>query len=164
MKKIFALILAMGLLVGCGATATSTPEPEDEKTARPKARPTATVTPEPDTTPTPTPTATPTPVPIATPTPARLSGDQASAIAQGWLDEHPIEEHDVLERGYVMEQVSGQEYYRFFLDSPQMYWLSLLVHAQTGDMLYMIESDGEVSSKESGPLDAWYAQTYGDDT
>ena len=87
---------------------------------------------------------------------AFLPADEAREIAQAWLKDHPIKEPDILEREYDSLIVDGEEYYMFFPDSHEMYWFSILVHKETGELLARVKSDGESPIEEIEPLDEWY--------
>ena len=91
---------------------------------------------------------------------AGLNADEARGIAQAWLNEHPIREPNILERGHERGLFDGEEYFEFFLDSHEMYWFSILVNIQTGELLSRVVSDGEVSTEEIEPLDDYYQRYF----
>ena len=85
-----------------------------------------------------------------------LDAGEAREIAQAWLDDHPIKEPNILESEYDSLTVDGEEFYMFFPDSHEMYWFSILVHKETGELLSRTRSDGESPIEEIEPLDDWY--------
>ena len=92
-------------------------------------------------------------------TSASLTEPQARAIAQEWLDKHPMQEYKTLESEYDTTLVKDKEYYAFFLDSVEMYWFSILVNKESGELLSCVSSDGEDAPVETKPLDDYY-KTY----
>ena len=133
---LLALILGITMLAGCGGRNN---EPLPEPIAVTEAKTDSPVVPE---------------VPSAPE--AFLVAEEARGIAQAWLDDHPIKEPNILEREYDSLIVDGEEYYMFFPDSHEMYWFSILVHKETGEMLSRTRSDGESPIEEIEPLDDWY--------
>jgi len=107
----------------------------------------------------PTPAITEIPVPEA---PKEYASPDAKAIAQAWLDNHPIHEPNILMDEFEDAEVDGEAYYAFFVDSIEVYWFSILVHKETGEMLCRISSDGEYPTVDIEPLDDWYSEVYGD--
>ena len=91
---------------------------------------------------------------------APLPAEEARKILQTWLNGHPIQPHPVLARDHREYAYGGDAYYLFSLDDIQRYWLNFLVHKKTGELLYMMISDGEHVSIEIEPLDAWYAKHF----
>ena len=98
-------------------------------------------------------------------TTASLTSDEARAIAQKWLDDHPDIQFsaaypNVLEHNHRNMVVDGKEYYLFHLDNAEIYWFSILVHTETGTLLHRLMSDGEFPVEEIEPLDDWYNKYY----
>ena len=98
-----------------------------------------------------------------------LTADEARDIAQTWLDERPEvlfsgESPNVLEHEARNMAVDGEDYYLFYLDNPEAYWFSILVHTETGVLLHRFVSDGEFPEEEIEPLDDWYNRYYVEDT
>lgn len=85
-----------------------------------------------------------------------LTEPQARAIVQEWLDKHPIQSPNTLESEYESAIVDSKEYYAFYLDSFEMYWFSILVHKETGELFSRVSSDGEEPTVEIDPLDDYY--------
>jgi len=81
---------------------------------------------------------------------------EAREIAQVWLEDHPIKEPNILELDYDNAIVDGEEYFAFYLDSHEMYWFSILVQKETGELLCRVRSDGEFPTVDIEPLDDWY--------
>ena len=91
---------------------------------------------------------------------ALLSAGEARKILQTWLNGHPMDPRAVLAREHKEYVHGGEAYYLFSLDDAQRYWLNFLVHKQTGELLYMMISDGEHATVEVEPLDAWYTKHF----
>ena len=85
-----------------------------------------------------------------------LIADETRAIAQHWLDGHPINDLSILESWYESVEVGGELYHAYYLDSINMYWFSILVNTNTGEMLSRMRSDGEEPIEEIEPLDDYY--------
>ena len=92
---------------------------------------------------------------------AKLTAVEARIIAQTWLDGHPIQDPNIIEPFFYEMTVDGEEYFRFYIDSYQMYWFSILVQKETGALLYMMSPDGEDPVDEFELLEDWYAANYG---
>ena len=91
---------------------------------------------------------------------AILTSDEARKILQTWLNSHPIDPRPVLANEYKEYTYGDEAHYWFFLDDPQRYWLNFLLHKKTGELLYMMISDGEEATIEIEPLDAWYTKHF----
>jgi hypothetical protein len=161
MNRIFSVVIILSLLVsltacgdngpGAGDSGASPPEGGDKDTGG--TSPVSPVSPptdsggetsfEPD------------------PPQARITAQEARAILQDWLDSHPIAPPDVLSPEYSERDVDGEAYYLFSLDNMEMYWANLLVHKETGDLLFMMVSDGEEPDIYTMPLGDWYDMFYG---
>ena len=93
---------------------------------------------------------------------AVLSIEEAREIAQAWLDEHPVREPDLIDKE-EHEDVDhdGDSYFRFFHIEPMMYWFSILVNVESGELLVMLTEDGmEPGPPVIEPLDDWYYRTF----
>ena len=98
--------------------------------------------------------------------PALLTADEARNIAQTWLDEHPdVQFTGAMPNCFDVEYsdmvVDDEDYYLFHLDNPEAYWFSILVHTETGALLYRMMPDGEFPVEEIEPLEDWYSRYYG---
>ena len=85
---------------------------------------------------------------------------EARKHLQMWLNTHPIEPPAILaseNKEYIHE---NNRYYWFSLTDVQRYWLNFLVHKETGELFYMMLSDGEEPVIEIEPLDDWYKKLY----
>ena len=89
-----------------------------------------------------------------------LTANEARSILQKWLDVHPFESDAILALEHDEYSDDSGEYYLFSLDDPERYWLNFLVHKKTGELLFMMISDGEEPSIEIEPLDDWYKEYY----
>ena len=99
--------------------------------------------------------------------PTSLLPEDARAIAQAWLDEHPDIQFtggmpNIFKHEYHDTVIDGEDYYLFFLDNPEAYWFSVLVHTETGSLLHRFMPDGEFPIEEIEPLDEWYNRYYGE--
>jgi len=94
--------------------------------------------------------------------PTLLTVEESRFIAQAWLDENPVEEPNLLDADYYEEIThEGNDYYRFFHVEPWMYWFSILVNTETGDLNVMLIEDGmDPIPPVIEPLDDWYDSTY----
>jgi len=104
------------------------------------------------------PAASPPAEPTTSPPIAVLSVEEAREIAQVWLDEHPVREPDLIDKE-EHEDVDhdGDSYFRFFHIEPMMYWFSILVNVESGELLVMLTEDGmEPGPPVIEPLDEWY--------
>jgi len=89
--------------------------------------------------------------------PALLTVDEARDIAQRWLLNNPLEEPNILGAEYAEETYRGEEFFRFFHIEPWMYWFSILVSKETGELLCMLIEDGaNPGPPVILPLDEWY--------
>ena len=85
---------------------------------------------------------------------------EARKHLQIWLDTHPIEPPAILapeNKEYIHE---NNKYYWFSLVDVQRYWLNFLVRKETGELFYMMLSDGEEPVIEIEPLDDWYKKLF----
>lgn len=92
-----------------------------------------------------------------------ITADKARSIAAAWLDEHPMETPYTLIPDYEEVSANGREYFAFNLDVIHMYWFSILVDKETGELLCRLTEDG----MDPGPpvyerLNDWYDRYYGD--
>ena len=92
--------------------------------------------------------------------PASLSVDEAIAIYNTWLDNHEdISSHTLHKQYYQTFNWFGEQYYWFGADDASRYWYNILVHMETGELLFMMKSDGEYSATSIELLDDWYGNT-----
>ena len=90
-----------------------------------------------------------------------LSVSKARALAQTWLDKHPVEESpNTLDDMFFEYTHNNEVYYQFFLTTMQMYWFNILVHKDTGDMLLLLIEDGMDGGEYVEPLDEWYNNVF----
>ena len=89
--------------------------------------------------------------------PASLSVDDAIAVYNTWLGNHDEVASYTLESQYYQTfDMFGEPYYWFSANDPIRYWYHILVHMETGELLFMMKSDGEHSGTSIEPLDDWY--------
>jgi len=103
-----------------------------------------------------------TPVEPKPPAQKALTVDEARAIAQEWLDKYPIQEPNTLEVPYEHISENGKDYYGFFIDSWYMYWFTILVDKENGELWCRLTEDGEEPAPpEYVLLDDWYNEIFG---
>ena len=56
-------------------------------------------------------------------------------------------------RSYGFYVVFGEKYYYFKAEEDQMYWFNILVHADTGELLFMTSHDGMYGGTDIEPLE-----------
>ena len=94
------------------------------------------------------------------PAPARLTADEAKALYDAWLKNHEeLADYTLGEEDETYEWQGGQ-YYLFHAENPTYYWYNILVDMETGELLFMMMSDGEYPETIVQPLDGWYAETF----
>lgn len=93
--------------------------------------------------------------------PASLTADEAIAVYDAWLQEHSDNPNDTAE--YSLDKQSnskfvlfGEQYYYFKAEDGWMYWYNILVHMETGELLFMMIEDGMFGGTTIMPLDDWY--------
>ena len=80
-------------------------------------------------------------------TDALLSADEALEIYYARIDDLPptmalFNETPMNEQSTVTFVLFGEQYYHFIAEEDYKYWFNILVHMDTGDMLFMFTSDG----------------------
>ena len=89
--------------------------------------------------------------------PARLTADEAIAIYEAWVDDRDEHSYYRLNRqSYDEYVIFGEQYYHFHAEDDDRYWYNILVHTETGELLYMLTSDGMFPETSIEPLDDWY--------
>ena len=90
-----------------------------------------------------------------------LSVNDAIAVYSTWLDSHEEVSSYTLDNQYYQTfDLFGAQYYWFNANDPSRYWYNILVHMQTGELLFMMTSDGEYPTTSIEPLDNWYGNNY----
>jgi len=123
----------------------------------------------------------PSPTPIASPSPAPsapeelspisvtggsrfLTGDDAKEIVVAWLDRHtelPPDSLSVCCCGiYPSHIIFGDPYYSFFVDGMPVSLFSILVHIETGELLFKAKIEDGFIITVIGLLDDWYSWEY----
>ena len=92
--------------------------------------------------------------------PKPLSAGEARQTLQMWLNGHPFQPPAILARGNKEYSHNNSAYYLFSLADAQRYWLNFLVHKDTGNLFFMMISDGEETVIEIEPLNDWYNKHY----
>ena len=93
--------------------------------------------------------------------PTRLSVDEAFAIYSSWLENHEeLSSHTLDKESHELFELNGESYYLFHSDEMIRYWYNILVHMETGELLFMMTSDGEYPSTSVEPLEDWFNSFY----
>ena len=146
-SKILAAVLALAMVLALAACGNKT-DPAG-----------TTASTEPSTTAKPS-TTTSTTASASTSAPARLTAEDARAIYAAFLENHEeLADYTLGEGDETCEWQDGQ-YYLFHAENPTYYWYNILVDMETGELLFMMMSDGEFPETIVQPLDSWYAETY----
>jgi len=87
-----------------------------------------------------------------------LTSDGAFAIYASWQDNHP--KAPPISRQYSICEFIGEQYYFFPAKYTQMYWYNVIVHMESGKMLYWPIEDGGEPTMTIEPLDDWYDYIY----
>jgi hypothetical protein len=93
--------------------------------------------------------------------PARLTADNAIVIYNMWIDDRFANHAESLQYrldGQLYEKyvIFGEPYYFFHANEDYMYWYNILVHMETGELLFMMTSDGMDPLTSIEPLDDWF--------
>jgi len=92
--------------------------------------------------------------------PARLTADGAREIYNAWLVDHAeLSDYTLSDENETYEW-DGEEYYLFHAEEMSRYWYNILVHMETGALLFMMTPDGEDPETTVEPLDDWYNTHY----
>jgi len=82
---------------------------------------------------------------------------EARAFYDLWLGDHPgAKLPELSKRSYQIYELFGESYWRFRATEDEHYWFNILVHMETGELLYMMTSDGMFATVSIEPLDDWY--------
>jgi hypothetical protein len=95
---------------------------------------------------------------------SRLTVDEARAIYDAWLDGYANRQSDFGDKSeYTLNkkthrliELQGKHYYWFQLDGTERYWFNILVHMETGELLYMDTPDGPDPVTTVQPLEDWF--------
>jgi hypothetical protein len=93
--------------------------------------------------------------------PARLTADEAVAVYDAWLQEHPgnaeySTDYSIDKQSNSTYVLFGEQYYYFHAKDGWMYWYNILVHMETGELLFIMIEDGMFGGTTIMPLDDWY--------
>ena len=143
MKKILlclvCLLLAVSILASCGSAGPQMPDSAGDAQAESS---------KPEDTPA---------------EPALLSADEANEIYTAWVAEHTeLASYTLDTKSFEMYELSGEQYYLFHTNDDVSYWYNILIHTETGELLFMMSSDGENPTTSIEPLEDWYNSTYGE--
>ena len=89
-----------------------------------------------------------------------LAPDEARALYYTWLETHTELSDYALSDETGTYKWNDEDYYWFHANEISRYWYSILVHKETGAMLFMMTSDGEEPVTTVEPLDDWYDKQY----
>ena len=108
----------------------------------------------------PTGTAAPETTEPGTAAPARLTADEAREIYNAWLvDRAELSDYTLSGASEAYEH-DGEVYYLFHAEEMSLYWYNILVHMETGELLFMMTPDGEDPIATVEPLEDWYNRYY----
>jgi len=89
-----------------------------------------------------------------------LSAAEAKAVYDAWLERRAeLSEYTLAESSETYEY-DGEEYYLFRAEEMSRYWYNILVHMETGALLFMMTPDGEDPETTIESLDDWYDEHY----
>ena len=151
MKKASALLLSLLLFVTlCACGQTEQTKPEETAT-------TTTIT----TTTEPTAAITTTANQITTTTvPSRITAAEARELYAAWQEDHTEAAEYTLSEANETYEWQGGQYHLFHAEKPDWYWYNILVHMETGELLFMMTPDGEDPETTVEPLNDWYDTTF----
>ena len=92
--------------------------------------------------------------------PARLSAEEARALYTVWLETHPELAEYTLSAVDDTYEWQGEQYHMFHTARPDWYWYNILVHTETGELLFLMTPDGEDPVTTVEPLEDWYAGAF----
>jgi len=92
--------------------------------------------------------------------PAGMTADEARDIYAAWLEDHTELADYALGDEDETYEWQGAQYHLFHAENPTYYWYNILVDMETGELLFMMMSDGEFPETTVQPLDGWYAETF----
>jgi len=92
---------------------------------------------------------------------ALLTADEAITVYNAWMEDRFDNQDDVFQyrlnrKQYDKYVLFGEQYYCFHAEESYMYWYNILVHMETGDLLFMLTSDGMYAETSIVNLDDWY--------
>ena len=88
--------------------------------------------------------------------PAPLSADAALAMYDSWREgQDALSSYTLDGQSYQFFELFGERYYWFSAEEITSYWYNILIHAETGELLFMMTSDGEYPTTSIEPLDDW---------
>jgi len=97
----------------------------------------------------------------ATYPPARVTAQEALAVYAAWRDDHFDDDSyfsDITlnEELYGTYVIFGEPYYYFKPETGMPYWYNILVHMETGELLFVEMCDGMFWEEYVMPLDDWF--------
>jgi len=92
--------------------------------------------------------------------PARLSAAEARDIYNAWLVDHAELLDYTLSDASETYKWDGEAYHLFRAEEMSRYWYNILVHMETGELLFMMTPDGEDPETTIEPLEDWYNEHY----
>jgi len=92
--------------------------------------------------------------------PARLTAAEAIAVYDAWMEAR-FEDPDTFNfrlngENYGKYAIFADQYYYFNADDDYAYWYNILVHMQTGELLFFLTSDGQYPEKVIETLEEWF--------
>jgi len=93
--------------------------------------------------------------------PALLTTNEAVTIYNDWMDNRAYQQDDfsqyrISKKSHGEYTIFGEQYYFFAAEDEYMYWYNVLIHIETGEILFMYSSDGMHSETVIEQLDELY--------
>ena len=93
--------------------------------------------------------------------PALLSAFDAVAAYEAWVEQNEnvydyFYYYPLNSESYNVYRIFGDQYYYFYADDEFAYWFNILVHMETGELLFMLTGDGMYPETVIEPLEDWF--------
>ena len=96
--------------------------------------------------------------------PTELTVDEALELHNAWFDNREDSPEPLNRETVELYEFDGARYYLFRAEEPSMYWYNILVHTETGKLLFMMTPDGEDPVTMIQPFDDYYENGFNADT
>jgi hypothetical protein len=96
---------------------------------------------------------------------ALITADEAIEIYNKWKNDHfnasaDSSHYRLNVESYDNYEIFGEQYYYFHTEEANMYWYNILINIKTGELLFMMISDGMYPIISIEPLDDWYDRSF----
>ena len=94
--------------------------------------------------------------------PATLTAEEALEIYNAWMEARFDEDagYRLDNQSYNTYVIFGEQYYYFGAEDEYLYWYNILIHMETGELLYLLIYDGMFGGSDIMALDDWYDIAY----